>query len=203
MRAKTIWGVVVLLGLCLLLGLGGIAVEAKDVKAGPIWNDADALAKCPKVCARNGRIWAGKWRTTKRGQMSTCHCIHDEGGPKSGGVSISPNEYEAGPIWNNDDAGKKCPRVCDRVGSSWDGNWRTTKWGSMSVCSCGGRGGGNAGWRPQPPSGPTTSCSIPQNGGCRACSVSCPPGKQASCSGSETISYDPNVCWTQAQCRCE
>ena len=42
-------------------------------------------------------------------------------------------EVNAGPIWNNDDANGKCPRVCS--GLQWDGQWNTTQWGVMSVCS--------------------------------------------------------------------
>lgn len=45
-------------------------------------------------------------------------------------------DVEAGPIWNNNDAQQKCPKVCSNVGATWNGNWTTTVWGSMSVCGC-------------------------------------------------------------------
>lgn len=41
---------------------------------------------------------------------------------------------EAGPIWNNDDAKRKCPEACG--GYTWNGQWRTTVNGAMSVCGC-------------------------------------------------------------------
>lgn len=44
-------------------------------------------------------------------------------------------EYEAGPIWSNDDAEGKCPNVCSRAGLAWDGGWRTIAY-SRSVCNC-------------------------------------------------------------------
>lgn len=46
---------------------------AYDIPAGPIWNQADAQAKCPKVCEPFGG-WNGNWATTRPGQMSVCGC---------------------------------------------------------------------------------------------------------------------------------
>ena len=43
---------------------------------------------------------------------------------------------EAGPIWNDMDAQRKCPKTCDD--GKWDGKWKTTKEGKMSVCNCSG-----------------------------------------------------------------
>lgn len=43
---------------------------------------------------------------------------------------------EAGPIWNNYDAQRKCPQACGT--GKWDGNWKTTQPAKMSVCSCAG-----------------------------------------------------------------
>lgn len=44
---------------------------------------------------------------------------------------------DAGPIWNQQDADKKCPKVCDPYGP-WTGQWWTTEPGKMSVCQCQG-----------------------------------------------------------------
>jgi len=48
------------------------------------------------------------------------------------------NSYaaKAGPIWNNNDAKKKCRRTCRRSGGKWNGGWWTTVPGKMSVCHC-------------------------------------------------------------------
>ncbi len=43
---------------------------------------------------------------------------------------------EAGPIWNNSDAQKKCPTACDSKIATWNGQWWTTVQGKMSVCQC-------------------------------------------------------------------
>ena len=44
-------------------------------------------------------------------------------------------DVEAGRIWNNADAQSKCAAVC-RPPEKWNGQWRTTVPGKMSVCGC-------------------------------------------------------------------
>jgi ribosome modulation factor len=49
--------------------------RGRDVEAGPIWDQADAQAKCPIAAyAVRGR-WTGQWRTTVQGQMSVCEIV--------------------------------------------------------------------------------------------------------------------------------
>lgn len=48
--------------------------------------------------------------------------------------------FDAGPIYNNEDARRKCPPVCQQVQRIWSGNWNTTIPGQMSVCQCGYNG---------------------------------------------------------------
>ena len=75
-------------------------------------------------------------------------------------------DIQAGPIFSNMDAQNKCPGVCQRSnGRTWDGNWRTTEPGRMSVCS----GGGQAGQRQSPVIGAGSSCSARGRGGCSGC----------------------------------
>lgn len=45
-------------------------------------------------------------------------------------------DAQAGPIWDNTDAQSKCPLVCPNYSSKWNGQWRTTVPGQMSVCGC-------------------------------------------------------------------
>lgn len=42
----------------------------------------------------------------------------------------------AGPIWNQEDAEKKCPYVCKAHGGEWTGHWTTVVENKMSVCEC-------------------------------------------------------------------
>ncbi len=48
----------------------------------------------------------------------------------------SCQDINAGPIWSNPDAQGKCPAVCSNVGRTWNGQWKTTQQGVMSVCGC-------------------------------------------------------------------
>lgn len=50
--------------------------------------------------------------------------------------SVTSHDVQAGPIWNNQDAQGKCPAVCAKDGSTWNGQWTTTIPGQMSVCGC-------------------------------------------------------------------
>ncbi|HPL62455.1 MAG TPA: mannan-binding lectin [Syntrophales bacterium] len=47
-------------------------------------------------------------------------------------------DIRSGPIGNNVDAAKKCPGTCTYY-SGWNGNWKTTVGGQMSVCGCNSR----------------------------------------------------------------
>lgn len=44
----------------------------RAVEAGPIWNQADANKKCPRIAAQNNGTWTGQWWTTVQGRMSVC-----------------------------------------------------------------------------------------------------------------------------------
>ena len=66
--------------LCLAAGIFGVCAAEinqplpNEIQAGPIWNEGDAQAKCPNVCAQARQPWSGLWRTTVWGQMSVCSC---------------------------------------------------------------------------------------------------------------------------------
>ncbi|MEM5582134.1 MULTISPECIES: mannan-binding lectin [unclassified Roseibium] len=99
------------------------AAGARDIEAGPIWNDEDAKLKCPVAAAAYEGKWNGQWKTTVEGEMSVC-----------GVTDIPIKTLEAGPIWNQEDADKKCPVVGFSVAGKWNGQWWTTVPSQMSVC---------------------------------------------------------------------
>jgi rubredoxin len=124
---------IILKRLVLLLGLGSVFLSA-DANAewrpaGPIWNNLDAQRKCPSVCG--AEKWDGNWRTTEAGKASVCSCSRK--GSASAPRSDRKAQVDAGPIFNNMDAQRKCPGVCGT--RKWDGNWRTTSPG-RSTCDC-------------------------------------------------------------------
>jgi hypothetical protein len=99
-----------------------------NVEAGPIWNQADAQTKCPQIANANGGVWDGQWHTTVPGRMSVCE-VRFPSKPHHRTIDV-----EAGPIWNQADAQTKCPQIAKANGGVWDGQWRTTIPGRMSVC---------------------------------------------------------------------
>ena len=62
---------IIMIGSSAILGAATQAF-ARDVKAGPIWNNEDAKAKCPVAEAAVGQAWNGQWRTTIQGKESVC-----------------------------------------------------------------------------------------------------------------------------------
>lgn len=116
----TVWG---------KMSVCGCDVCCKDVDAGPIWNNADAKQKCPEVCKRVESNWNGQWVTTVPCEMSVCGCCGKL-------CDRTTKDIEAGPIWDNEDAQRKCPQTCGSKDGKWNGQWRTTEWGKMSVCGC-------------------------------------------------------------------
>jgi hypothetical protein len=116
--------------LCLVLPSAAWAqTRTTSVEAGPIWNQADAQRKCPEVAKANGGTWNGQWRTTVPGRMSVCELRLS---PSRGRYVVEA--IEAGPIWSQSDAETKCPEVAKTNGGTWNGQWRTTVPGKMSVC---------------------------------------------------------------------
>lgn len=85
---------------------------------GKIANDAAARGgACQKVC---GKVkWNGQWSTTVQGKMSVC-------GTEFGNV-------DAGPIWNQADAQKKCPMVTK---TTFNGVWTNETGKPTAVCGC-------------------------------------------------------------------
>ena len=122
---------VLIAAMMLALTFGAASAATKDINAGPIWDNLDAQGKCPGVCSAAGGDWDGNWHTTVPGTQSVCSC--DIGG---GSGKKKAKNFNAGPIWNNADAGTKCPAVCISHDRKWTGNWHTTQEGQMSQCEC-------------------------------------------------------------------
>jgi hypothetical protein len=100
-----------------------------EVEAGPIWSQTNAEQRCPEVARANGGVWDGRWHTTVPGTMSVCSVR-----VRASRHKYTVEEVEAGPIWNQADAQRKCSQIATANGGVWDGQWRTTVPGRMSVC---------------------------------------------------------------------
>lgn len=85
---------------------------------GKIANDAAAKGgACQKVCDKVS--WNGQWVTTVQGKMSVCGTAY--------------GDVEAGPIWNQKDAEKKCPVVTK---TTFTGVWTNDTGKPNAVCGC-------------------------------------------------------------------
>lgn len=121
--------ITIIFALIILCVLPLSAAYAFDVNAGPIWSNDDAPSKCHTATQWYGG-WNGQWKTTVQKVMSVC-------GAKNGLASTNPNDANAGPIWDNNDASGKCTAACKWYGG-WNGQWTTVTviQGQMSVCGC-------------------------------------------------------------------
>lgn len=45
-------------------------------------------------------------------------------------------QIPCGPIWNDEDAKKKCPIICAAHLGEWNGEWKTVVDCRMSICEC-------------------------------------------------------------------
>lgn len=74
-------------------------------------------------------MWSEKWKLTLTLVLSFAAA------PVLDGRSVAfAEDREAGPIWNQADAGRKCPQVCSP--RRWTGQWRTVRPNQMSLCNC-------------------------------------------------------------------
>lgn len=89
-------------------------------------NQVAQSGACQKIC--DGVKWNGQWSTTQQGQMSVCGTAY--------------GDFNAGPIWNQADAQKKCPAI---ITLKFSGQWTNTPpqgtpyYGkNTAVCGCTG-----------------------------------------------------------------
>lgn len=108
-----------------------------DVEVGPIWNQADANAKCSAKAREMGVEWTGSWTSRNgtsvcgmRGRATPTPTPRPSGSPTSGVTRT----FEVGPIWNQADAVSKCSARARDVQGEWTGQWWTTVPNQMSVC---------------------------------------------------------------------
>lgn len=124
----------------LTFGFSQSAMADFDMKAGPIFNQGEAQAKCTAACKLS---WNGNWVTKVQGKMSICSAQNKAADGKTYVTGDSTAGVEAGPIMSQTEAKGKCDAALAKV--KWNGQWTTTQQGAMSVCGCTGT---MSPWRP-------------------------------------------------------
>ena len=77
--------------ICAIALFSGCAqAQSLNIEAGPIWNQADANQKCPRIAARAKGAWTGQWWTTQPGKMSVCQVNIRNHTPGSASVATTP-----------------------------------------------------------------------------------------------------------------
>lgn len=81
--------------------------------------------------------------TVENGRYQLQVRVYDDAGNRGVSESVAitccnkkSRTLQAGPIWNNQDAKRKCPALCSADDRVWTGHWWTTVPGRMSVCQC-------------------------------------------------------------------
>lgn len=127
--------------------------NAREVAAGPIWDQAQASKKCPLIAAQSGSRWTGKWRKLDYGtHQSVCEISSDAVAAvptktvvttRTTYVNLKPaptqaasnvREIFAGPIWDDNQAQTKCPMIAANNKGTWTGKWRKTGPDHSSLC---------------------------------------------------------------------
>lgn len=103
--------------------------KVRDVEAGPLFDQAEAAEKCPKVCTPPAK-WNGGWRTTKPTVMSVCACED----PPVPAPAVVIRSVDTGPIRSASDAKKKCAKAC-AAPLRWSGEWRA-QGRRAATCDC-------------------------------------------------------------------
>lgn len=103
------------------------------VPAGPLWNNVHAQEIGPMIAAARFGRFTGQWRTMVWGRMSVVEI--ELAAERKGGTEFTM-DVPAGPIWNQEDAERKCPAICASFGGTWNGHWTTVVPGKFSVAGC-------------------------------------------------------------------
>ena len=125
--------------------------NAREVAAGPIWDQAQASTKCPIIAAQSNSRWTGKWRKLNFStHQSVCEISSSAVvavptktvvTTKTTYVTLKPapaaknvREVFAGPIWDTNQANTKCPMIAANNKGTWTGKWRKTGPDHSSLC---------------------------------------------------------------------
>ena len=113
--------------------------NVREVTAGRLNNQWRATQKCQKIAEQTNGTWTGDWTKSTPSKEGTCQIRFKKTAVKAP-VTPAPatngvvKEANAGPIWDQAHANRKCPIIAKNNKGQWTGNWRKVGANNMSVC---------------------------------------------------------------------
>lgn len=122
----------ILLGWLVIVAAGAATAGTCDLKAGPLWSQADASTRCPVICGGYGG-WTGAWQSTGGGRESTCTCQNCDGGGGGGDGTVILDVPAGTAVFGN--AQHACTQVCQQVEGAWTGD-HSQGGPTSATCAC-------------------------------------------------------------------
>ena len=111
--------------------------RTREVSAGNLQNQWRANKKCKRIAEEANGTWTGKWRQSTNKLEGACE-IRFSGKRKQQQAPAAPTsivrDADAGPIWDQAHANRKCPLIATNNKGVWTGNWRKVGANNQSVC---------------------------------------------------------------------
>ena len=112
------------------------ARNTREISAGKLDSQWRADRKCKRIAEQANGAWTGNWRKSTNQQQGACE-VKLTKTKKQQPVTVPTSivkEADAGPIWDQDHANRKCPLIAKNNKGQWTGNWRKVDANNMSVC---------------------------------------------------------------------
>ena len=112
--------------------------NVREISAGRLNNQWRANRKCKRIADDANGTWTGKWRKSTDQKEGACEIklgTKPKAQPAPAPVPTTVvKEADAGPIWDQAHANRKCPIIAKNNKGQWTGNWRKVGANNMSVC---------------------------------------------------------------------
>jgi hypothetical protein len=112
--------------------------RTREVSAGRLNNQWRANRKCKRIAEEANGTWTGKWRKSTDQLEGACEIKFSGKKKVQQAAPAVPTsivkDADAGPIWDQAHANRKCPLIATNNKGVWTGNWRKVGANNQSVC---------------------------------------------------------------------
>ncbi|MGB1310615.1 MAG: mannan-binding protein [Leucothrix sp.] len=116
--------------------------KVREISAGVLQYQWQANRKCKRIAKEANGSWTGEWRKSTNQQQGACEIKLAGNAKKKQQQQPQPasvpttvvKDADAGPIWDQAHANRKCPLIAKNNKGQWTGNWRKVGSNNMSVC---------------------------------------------------------------------